>query len=227
MNYHDKTKEELITALLELQQENRDLKLSLDNNKDGNPSTAEFDKKELTGLSQKNDYFEFMFNTSPDAALITRLNDGMAIEANDGFTKLTGFTREETVGTSVVVINLWKNPVVRQLIVNDILNNGFCENLEGVFVRKDGSSITGLISAKTFLLNDVPYIFSIVRDISERKKSEQALHESEARFRSYFELPFIGIAITSPEKGWIEVNDRIMEMLGYSMAGLTALTWAE
>lgn len=227
MNYQDKTKEELITALLELQQENRDLKLSLHSNNDGNASTAEFDKKEQTGLSQKNDYFEFMFNTSPDAALITRLNDGMAIEANDGFTKLTGFTREETVGTSDVVINLWKNPEDRQLIVNDLLNNGFCENLEGVFVRKDGSSITGLISAKTFLLNDVPYIFSIVRDISERKKSEQALRESEARFRSYFELPFIGIAITSPEKGWIEANEGIREMLGYSMEELSGLTWAE
>jgi PAS domain S-box-containing protein len=47
------------------------------------------------------------------------------------------------------------------------------------------------------------------------------------RFRSYFNLPLIGIAITSLEKGWIEVNPRICEMLGYTKKELYSLTWAD
>jgi PAS domain S-box-containing protein len=54
-----------------------------------------------------------------------------------------------------------------------------------------------------------------------------ALRASEARFRRYFESTLIGIAITSPTKGWVEVNDRLCEMLGYSREELLRMTWSE
>lgn len=65
------------------------------------------------------------------------------------------------------------------------------------------------------------------RNLAEREKVEQALRESEARLRSYFELPLIGIAITSLDKGWLETNDRVCEILGYSRKALQQKTWAE
>jgi PAS domain S-box-containing protein len=65
------------------------------------------------------------------------------------------------------------------------------------------------------------------QDIAERKRITDALRESEARFRSYFELPLIGIAVTSLEKGWLEVNPRLCEIFGYSRDELVCLTWSE
>ncbi|WDT80059.1 MAG: PAS domain S-box protein [Candidatus Manganitrophus sp.] len=59
------------------------------------------------------------------------------------------------------------------------------------------------------------------------KKSEEALRRSEERFRSYFELGLIGMAITSPTKGILEVNDKICEILGYDRNELAKRTWAE
>jgi PAS domain S-box-containing protein len=56
---------------------------------------------------------------------------------------------------------------------------------------------------------------------------QKALHESEERFRSYFELPLIGMAVTSSAKGWIHVNDRICSILGYTREELAHLTWSE
>jgi len=64
-------------------------------------------------------------------------------------------------------------------------------------------------------------------DITDRKRAEETLRESEKRFRSYFELPLIGIAITSPTKGWLEVNKALCAMLGYSQEELKRMTWAE
>ncbi len=64
-------------------------------------------------------------------------------------------------------------------------------------------------------------------ELENSKQNEIKLQMSEARLRSYFELPLFGIAITSPEKGWIEANEAIREMLGYSMDELSGLTWAE
>jgi PAS domain S-box-containing protein len=57
--------------------------------------------------------------------------------------------------------------------------------------------------------------------------SEEALRQSEERFRRYFELGLIGMAITSPTKGIIEVNDEICKILGYERGELLRMTWAE
>src|SRR3989339_477951 len=62
---------------------------------------------------------------------------------------------------------------------------------------------------------------------SESEWEKEDLKKSEARFRSYFDLPLYGIAITSPAKGWIQVNDRICSILGYSRDEIVLMTWSE
>lgn len=57
--------------------------------------------------------------------------------------------------------------------------------------------------------------------------SDRALKESEARFNSYFNLPLVGVAITSPEKRYLAVNDYTLNLLGYSYDEISALTWAD
>lgn len=65
------------------------------------------------------------------------------------------------------------------------------------------------------------------RDITERKNVEEALRRSNEDFQRYFNMSTVGMAVTAPEKGWVEVNDRLCQMLGYSKEELTQLTWAE
>lgn len=72
-----------------------------------------------------------------------------------------------------------------------------------------------------------PRSSSMFRDISERKRQEDARRQSEMRFRSYFELGLIGMAITSVDKGWLEVNDQLCRILGYPCDELVTKTWAE
>lgn len=49
----------------------------------------------------------------------------------------------------------------------------------------------------------------------------------EEQFQKYFNLGLIGMAITSPEKGWLNVNDKLCEIFGYSREELKKLTWSE
>ena len=75
--------------------------------------------------------------------------------------------------------------------------------------------------------NSIQYALIVSRDITELKAAEAALRQSESTLRSYFELPLIGIAITSPDGGWLDVNDKLCDILGYSRQELTQMKWSE
>jgi PAS domain S-box-containing protein len=62
---------------------------------------------------------------------------------------------------------------------------------------------------------------------AELKENQARLEQSEKRFRGYFEHSQVGMTVTSPEKGWIEVNHQLQQMLGYSLDELRQMTWAE
>ena len=120
---------------------------------------------------------QLIFNTSPDAALITRLSDGLVVDVNVGFTALSGYTRDEVLGDTTLKISVWQNAEDRQLFLTELNDKGMCENLEFVFQRKDGSQIYGMISARIITIQDIPHIVSVVRDITERKQAEQHIQE--------------------------------------------------
>jgi PAS domain S-box-containing protein len=67
----------------------------------------------------------------------------------------------------------------------------------------------------------------LMNEITERRRIEDALRESEARYRGYFELGLIGMAITSPDKGWIDVNDHLCDIFGYEKEEILKMTWAD
>jgi PAS domain S-box-containing protein len=95
--------------------------------------------------------------------------------------------------------------------------------------RKDGVPI--IIDSNVAALHDaggnLKGYLAVCRDVTMQKSAERALKESAARLRAYFESPAVGIALTSPEKGWIEVNDKICSMLGYSRDELSRMSWLE
>jgi PAS domain S-box-containing protein len=143
-------------------------------------------------LHQSEDKFRLAFMTSPDAININRLEDGLYADINQGFTDLTGFTREDAIGKTSLEMNIWHDPADRKRVVQDLQEKGYCENLEAVFCRKDGSLGTGLISARLILLAGVPHIISITRDISDRIRIEKETKKLETQLRQAQKMEAIG-----------------------------------
>ena len=168
--------------------------------------------------------FETIFGASPDGAVISRLEDGVIIEINPGFTALTGYSREESVGRSSLEVSLWKDPADRDKVTAELRQKGVCDNFEALFLRKDGSVLTGLISARIILLQGQKHILSVTRDISSRKQGEEqisaqnaALAESEGRYRSLFENRHSVMLIINPDDGSIiDANPAAVNYYGWS-----------
>ena len=64
-------------------------------------------------------------------------------------------------------------------------------------------------------------------DITERKLAEDALRRSRKEFQNYFDSNSIGLSVTAPDKTWIEVNQRLCKIFGYSKEELIGLTWVD
>ena len=123
-------------------------------------------------LREVKERFELIFDTSPDAVVVSRCSDGIVVDTNNRFTVLTGFEREELLGRCVSAIRLWADPAAYQKFNSEVNEQGFCENFEASFLMKDGQERVSLISGKQFLIRDVPHVITITRDISERKEIE-------------------------------------------------------
>ena len=166
---------------------------------------------------KESEKFQLVFNTSPDAAVITRLSDGRFIDVNKGFSLISGYTREEVIGRSTIEIDIWPNIEDRNCFLSEVKDKGFCENKEFVFQRKDGSHFFGIISARSLLVHDQPHILSVVRDITEQKKAADALHESEETYRSILKASPDDITITDLQGRILMVSQAAKKMFGYDM----------
>ena len=122
-----------------------------------------------------------VFNTGPDPALITRLEDGMFVDVNLGFLTVTGFSRAELIGSSTIGRDIWQDLSNRERFVAELKARGSCEDMGFVLRRKNGSRFDGVLSAKTITINGSAHIVSVVRDITGRKKLESERAELAAR----------------------------------------------
>jgi PAS domain S-box-containing protein len=150
-------------------------------------------KRAEESLRESEERFRLAFQTSPDAVNLNRLEDGLFIDVNQGFTALMGYSRDEIVGQSSLDYSIWKHEEDRQQLVAALRENGFVENLEAQFEAKDGRIKDGLLSACLISLNGEQVILSVTRDISDRKQAENALQEALQRITFHVENSPLGV----------------------------------
>jgi PAS domain S-box-containing protein len=122
--------------------------------------------------------FRTVFQTSPDAVTISRLHDGLMVDVNEGFTRLSKYSKQEIKGRTVFDIDIWHDPKDREKMVARLQEDGQLENFEAEFKRKDGQVVTGLLSTRVIMLNAEPHILSVTRDVTDWKTAQIKLQAS-------------------------------------------------
>jgi len=126
-------------------------------------------------LRETKEHFELVFDTSPDAVVITRQIDGRIIDVNPGFVAMTGYGRGDVIGHGLASLGMWKTADGRDRYLQALREHNGCENLEASFVRKDGTELVGILSAQPANFKGVACFVGVMRDITARKVIEDRM----------------------------------------------------
>jgi PAS domain S-box-containing protein len=165
---------------------------------------------------------------SPATVVITN-KDGTIEYVNPTFTEVTGYTAEEAIGNNPRVLKSGDMPASFYKNLWDTILSGEVWRGEFINRKKNGEDFweRASISPIKNSEGEITHFVAVKEDITEQKKIQDALRKSEELFRGYFENSQVGMSVTSQDKGWLQVNDQLQKMLGYSMDELRQLTWAE
>jgi PAS domain S-box-containing protein len=184
-------------------------------------------KKVEQALRESEEKFSQAFRNSPDVMSITDIQTGKYVEVNDAHEKAFGYKRDEVIGRTSVELGIIPASPARDEIFRMLKERGRIINQELQARTRDGRTLAMLHSAELIELGGRQCVLRVSHDITDAKRAEEALRESEKRFRSYFELASVGFSITSRDMRIMAVNDEYCRILGYSREELLKKTWAE
>ncbi len=187
-------------------------------------------KEEVLFLSTENKALQAKIEELENANIFTYLpfenifihENGLCKEVNDFLCNLIGYSREELIGKNII-----------SMIVNESFHALVNEQLRKDYVKpywidvrkKNGEIITVELEARSRVSGANKDRIIAVRDVTQQKKSEMQLKESEEIFRTVFENANIGVCMVSLDGKFINVNDSFCRMLGYNKEELTLLTF--
>ncbi len=135
-------------------------------------------------ISEK--WFRTAFNTSPDSIVVSRQEDGMILDINKGFTRLTGFSRKEAIGKTSKELELWVDPKDRERMLDEFRRNGLITNLEITFNSVNGPVLC-LLSGCPMEVDGRTNLLIFIRDITEWMHAQNMLKEVEQKYELILE----------------------------------------
>ncbi|MEI6330802.1 MAG: PAS domain S-box protein [Pseudanabaena sp.] len=174
---------------------------------------------ELTeaALRESEEKFAKAFRSSPDGMALFSISTRKHLDVNDKWTEITGYSREEAIGSNPTDLNLWIDLEERDRMLAILDQEGKIMNYEARFLAKSGRKFTGLISSETIEFGGEAFSIYAVKDISDRKIIEENIKQSEKKYRDLVESANC-IILRWDTKGRIcFLNDYGLKFFGYQL----------
>jgi len=122
--------------------------------------------------------FRSIFDFSPQPISLSAVESGRLMDVNDRFCALTGYSRDELLGSSTTEMGFYSDED-RSRFVEALVRDGEVRELEMDFKTRDGSTLTAMMFARVIQLGSHAFILTIFVDVTERKQLESQLQQSQ------------------------------------------------
>jgi PAS domain S-box-containing protein len=157
--------------------------------------------------------YRTVFEEANDAMVVFEPESEKVLDVNARACEVYGYPRAELVAMSLK--RLTKNVERGEASIQKLLEEGSIRDFESVHLSRDGREINVLVNSSLIEYRGRKAVLSINRDITRRKRAEEALRESEERYRSLFDAATDGIATADIETGKIlDCNPALATMVG-------------
>ena len=182
-----------------------------------------------TALLKSEGRFETIFDSVNDAIFINDRESGAILDVNDVACEMYGYSREELLSVDIGTISSGESSYIQQDAVDKIAEvaTGKPQLFEWKAKRKNGNLFWVEVNMKRAAIGGADAVVVVVRDITERKRAEAALRESQQRFQNAFEFAAIGMALVAPDGRWIRVNKSLCNLMGYQEDELLRKTFQD
>jgi len=172
-------------------------------------------------LKKSEEKFSKLFQASPTYISLATLEEGRFVAVNGAFTRITGYQPNEEIGRTFREIGLWPDPDDREEFIKQIEKYGSQHLQEVTLTRKDGSLIDGLWSVEKFELEGKAHLITMLIDITEKKRAEEALRETEERYRDLYEnAPSGYFSVSALDGSILRCNNAASQIFGYAKEAL-------
>ncbi|WP_410507121.1 PAS domain S-box protein [Methanosarcina hadiensis] len=176
-------------------------------------------------LAESEEKFKQVVELSVDGIIIGT-NSGKIVDCNWAACRIFGYSKEEIIKLKVIDL-LPEDPSV---IIHGVIyssNNTGGKTVERVSKRNGGTLFLSEVATRKFRLGNEERLIVYVRDITERKKAEEALKASEENFRTLVNNTLDGILILNFEGKIIAANAAVGNILGLGLEDVTGRSIAE
>jgi PAS domain S-box-containing protein len=162
-----------------------------------------------------------LFETAQDGILLLDAESGAITDANPFITQMLGYALEDIIGKRLWEIGAFKDVKESKSAFEELQKREYIRYEDLPLKTKDGQKREVEFISNVYLVNGKKVIQCNIRDITERKHAEEALHRSEEQYRRLFETAQDGILLLDAETGAItDANPYILHKLGYTLDDL-------
>lgn len=172
-------------------------------------------RKSEEDLILKRSYITQLIESTPEAIALVD-SHGKVFNVNAEFTKVFGYGKEEVIGRNIDELVAPPALIEEATSFTKKVSNGDVISVEARRKRKDGSLVDVSVLATQITVNgELVGLFAIYRDITDKKKTEEALRIEKAHLENLFESSHDAVALVNNDGRIIKINNEFTRMFGY------------